>query len=1117
MQRREFLKHLGGSAALAQGWPAGAAPSGDRGKEPIAGAGANFYCSKLRCEYRFNPLGVGVRQPRLTWILASRSLKERGLRQTAFHILVASTAANLEADHGDLWDSGRTSSDESVHVAYKGRPLISKQYCYWKVRAWDQEGRNSGWSDAAHWSMGLLDRADWQAQWIADRETLGREASLCFRSGFQSETATLADTEKWVTIDLGKVQDMDSVKLYPAAAQNWDYTPGFLFPLRFKIEVGSQPDLSDATEVVDQRQSDVPDPGPLAQTYHFGNVSARYVRLTATRLRSRGQSNFGMALAEMQVLRNGQNLAQDAQVTASDWMPETGPWKRKYLVDGIVTSETASDVLPQYNPATVLRKTFGLSHPVTRATVFVTALGLYEFRINGQRVGADLHVPDWTNYRKQVAYYTYDVGSLLHQGENVIGATLGEGRYAGRVQQWPPRPYLYGCYPKLLLRLEVELADGQSATIVSDGSWRSTTEGPIRFSGIYEGEIYDARLAMPGWDTSGFDASRWRPAHGEESLGDAELVWACNEPIRVVKELKPVKLTEPKPGVYIYDLGQNIAGWCRLKVQAPEATTVTLRHGEMLNDDGTLYAENLHACRLSNAPAQTDKFVLRGTSEEVLEPHFTYHGFRYVELTVSGGSLSVPPSLETIVGQAFHSALTDAGEFECSSSLLNQLVHNIVWSQRGNLHSVPTDCPNRDERMGFGGDMQTFSQAAIFNMDMAAFFTKWVRDFRADQAVDGRYPDFAPDPDITRALSSAGWGDAAIIIPWRMYQNYGDKRMLEEHFSSAKRWIEHLVRASTDLVTELGDVDDWLNGDYQRYEDWPKSGANTPNKVFSTAFFAHSTETLAKMAAVIGRKQEAAQYSNLFEQIKASFIRHFVTADGPIEGDTQGGYALALRFNLLPEELRPKAIQHMLDAFKPYHGNLSTGIQASHRLLLELTRNGYKDEAYRLINLQTPPSWGYMIEQGATTIWERWDGYVKGRGFASPSMNSFNHFAFGSVGEWIYKTVLGINLDESHPAYKHFVLRPRPGGGLEWARGSYESIRGRIAVGWKVENGTFTLNVTIPVNTSATVWIPTHQPASVQESGKPAEAAPGVTRAREEVGAAVFEVAAGSYDFCAAY
>jgi alpha-L-rhamnosidase len=528
----------------------------------------------------------------------------------------------------------------------------------------------------------------------------------------------------------------------------------------------------------------------------------------------------------------------------------------------------------------------------------------------------------------------------------------------------------------------------------------------------------------------------------------------------------------------------------------------------MLNADGTLYAANLRG-----AP-QIDRYICRGGSGEVFEPRFTYHGFRYVELT----GLAKAPTIHSAVGRVFYSAAPDSSHFESSSPLVNQLMHNIYWTQRANLMSSPNDCPQRDERFGWMGDIQAFSQTAIFNMDMASFFSKWVRDIRDDQANDGRYPDFAPHPgDPNTSFSGVpAWGDAGTVVPWRMYQNYADTRLLSEHFDSAKRWVEYIRKLNPDLIWSKGrnnDYNDWLNGDTLINTGWPKTGGAVPQEVFATAFFAHSTEIVAKMARVLDLAQDANAYDSLFARIKEEFNKKFVSADGHIVGDTQGGYALALHFNLLPPDLRPQAARWMVAGFKRYNGHLSTGIQTSHRLLLELSRLGYQDEAYRILNLRDFPSWGMMIENGATTIWERWDGFVKGRGFQDPGMNSFNHWAFGAIGEWVWRHVAGINPDDSAPGYRHFVIAPQPGGGLDWTKASYDSIRGRIVSDWKIENGFFTLNVTIPPNTTATVVVTAAKSGDVTESGQPAEKATGVKFLRAEKDAVVYEVGSGSYIF----
>jgi alpha-L-rhamnosidase len=522
----------------------------------------------------------------------------------------------------------------------------------------------------------------------------------------------------------------------------------------------------------------------------------------------------------------------------------------------------------------------------------------------------------------------------------------------------------------------------------------------------------------------------------------------------------------------------------------------------MLNDDGTIYTANLRGAR------QIDRYFPRANGEVSFEPHFTYHGFRYVELT----GLAQPPTKDAVRGLVFHSTAPDTGRFKCSDPSLNQLMSNILWTQRGNLMSTPNDCPQRDERLGWMGDIQAFSQTAVFNMDLAAFFTKFAQDLRDDQADDGRYPDFAPHPgDPNQSFSGVpAWGDAGTVVPWRAYQNYADTRLLEQHFDSARRWVDYIRSQNPNLIWAKGrhnDYNDWLNGDWIRQQDWPTKGGAVPKEVFATAFFAHSTEIVARMAERIGRQDQSRRYHELFEQIKAAFNRRFVQPDGRLEGDTQAGYALALNFNLLPDDLRPKAAQHLVDNIRRYHGHLSTGIQTTHRAMLELTRHGQGDVAWQLLTNRAFPSWLYMIDNGATTIWERWDGYVKGRGFQDAGMNSFNHWAFGAVGEWIWRHIAGLNPDDARPGWRHFTIAPRPGGGVTWAKADYQSIRGRIACDWRLESGQFKLAATVPPNTTATIRLPTTAPSRITESGQP------VRPAQVAAGCAFFEVDSGAYHF----
>lgn len=767
-------------------------------------------------------------------------------------------------------------------------------------------------------------------------------------------------------------------------------------------------------------------------------------------------------------------------------------------------------------PVTMLRKEFRLAATPQRAILYASALGAYEFRLNGRRVGDHILAPEWTDYHTRVQYQAYDVTSLLRRGDNALGALLGDGWYAGRLGMsdalFKKLRGVYGRKPYLIAQLDIELANGEKLTVTTDGSWVSTKDGPIRSSDILDGEVYDARRELPGWDEPGFaSGDSWQPV-GVLSPVPARVVAQPNEPIRVVEELKPVALAEPKPGVYVFDLGQNMVGWCRLELSAPAGTIVTLRHAEMTNEDGTIYTANLR-----DAP-QVDRYTARGNGPEVFEPHFTYHGFRFVEVT----GLPRKPKPGALTGRVFCSASPETGQFTCSNPMLNRLWQNIRWTQRANLMSVPTDCPQRDERLGWMGDIQAFAQTACYGMDLAAFLKKWIPDVRDAQATDGRYGDFSPHPYDSNARFSGvpAWGDAGVIVPWRAWLNYGDTRLLAEHLDSMKRWIEYIHARNPDLIWRTGrgnDYNDWLNADTLKLAGWPTKGGEVPKEVFATIYFAHSTELVAKMARIVGRTEDADRYAKLADDIKAAFAKQFVQPDGRLPGDTQAGYALAVHFGLMPEGLRQQAMAHLIEGIGRYHQHLATGFLSTRCAMLELSRRGHTDLAWQLLTADTFPSWGYMIANGTTTMWERWDGYVQGRGFQDPGMNSFNHWAFGSVGEWMVQNILGIQPEEPHPGWSHFTIRPRPGGGVTWAKGHYDSIRGRIASEWTwsgtARRSGFELAVTVPANTTATVYIPAAGATQVTESGQPLAKARGVQFLRLEAGHVVVAVESGNYRF----
>src|ERR687894_1046398 len=709
-------------------------------------------------------------------------------------------------------------------------------------------------------------------------------------------------------------------------------------------------------------------------------------------------------------------------------------------------------------PSLYLRKEFPLDKPVRWARLYATARGLYELHLNGSRVGDDVLAPGWTDYERRVQYQTYDVTPLLAEGPNVLGAVLGDGWFAGFVGFDPKhRGALYGARPQLLTQLDVEYEDGTTESLATDGSWRSSA-GPILFSDLLMGESYDVRREMPGWAQPGFDDSEWYGVEAEE-IGDTNLVAQPDEGIRVTEELEAKAVTKPESGRYVFDLGRNMVGWVRLRVAGEAGTKVTLRHAETLNPDGTIYTTNLRSARA------TDSYVLGGDGEEIYEPRFTFHGFRYVEVTGYPGE--PPPG--AVTGRVVHSATPPSGSFECSSRMVNKLQENIVWGQRGNFLSVPTDCPQRDERLGWMGDAQVFVSTASFNMDVAAFFEKWMTDVEDAQSPEGAFPDVAPLPGgsglIDLRWGAPAWGDAGVIEPWTIYRTYDDTRIVERHYDAMARWMEYLHEANPDLIRK--------NRMGNNYGDWlsPK-GDHTPKHLLATAYWAYDAKLMAEMAGAIGRNEDASKYRDLNENIKAAFEEAYLSPDGRVKGDTQTCYALALHMDLLPPELRGAATEYLVEAIEREDWHLSTGFVGVGYLCPVLTEAGRTDVAYRLLNNDTYPSWGYTIRQGATTIWERWDGWTEGKGFQSPNMNSFNHYSLGSVGGWLYRHVAGIDQEPGSSGYKHIVIHPHPGGGLTSARAEYYSVRGRIASEWEIVDDTFQLRVTIPATTTAIVHVP---------------------------------------------
>ena len=779
---------------------------------------------------------------------------------------------------------------------------------------------------------------------------------------------------------------------------------------------------------------------------------------------------------------------------------EAADWKAKWITPNLAEDETKT------NPSPLLRRDFTVKKKVERARLYATAMGLYEMELNGKRVGEQYFTPGWTAYDFRYQYQTYDVTSALKAGENCIAAMLGDGWFRGTMT-WEPKRNSYGKKLALLAQLVIRYADGSQEIVGSDEKWKAET-GPLLASDIYNGETYDARLERVGWSEAGYNDKKWKGVTVLEAP-KAKLVAPAGPVVKKIEEIAPVKVLRTPAGDTVLDMGQNMVGWMRFRVTAAAGTTIALRFAEVLDDGGNFYTANLRGAK------QTIRYTNKGQGTEIYEPHFTFQGFRYVAVSGWPGEVKT----DDFTGVVVHSAMPKTGTFESSNPLLNQLQHNIVWGQKGNFLDVPTDCPQRDERLGWTGDAQVFARTASFNHDTAAFYTKWLKDLALDQEDDGAVPFVIPNvlSHDTRkgASASAGWADAAVVVPWTVYQAFGDKRILEEQYASMKAWVEYMRRQAGDkYIWSSGfSFGDWLAFATTR-SDYP--GATTDKVLIQTAYFARSTALLAKMAEVIGKKEDAAEYAGLEEKIKGAFQKEFVTPNGRLSSDTQTAYALALAFDLLPESQRARAAARLADDVKKF-GHLTTGFLGTPLLCQTLSDCGYLDEAYMLLNRKEYPSWLYPVTKGATTIWERWDGSKPDGGFQDPGMNSFNHYAYGAIGEWMYRVVAGIEIDERAPGYKHILIQPQPGGGLTHAKASVESMYGRVASDWKIADGKMTMSIEVPANTTATVRLPKAKLDETGEGGKPLAGRTDIAGARQAGDAVTVEVGSGSYEFAWSY
>lgn len=876
----------------------------------------------VRCNNLKNPTGVDTPQPAFSWVLNPMG---RGDEQAAYQIVVASSRQNLARNIGDLWDSGRLTSGQSIGVSYAGKPLASGAFCFWRVRVWDTRGAVSEWSEPAFWSMGLLDATNWGAKWIGLDETTTNESR----------------------------------------------------------------------------------------------------RL----------------------------------------------------------------------PARWLRKEFAISNSVVRASVYFSGLGWSELYINGQKIGDHVLSPPLSQYAKREYYETYEIPRLLKPGNNAIGVVLGNGRFFS-----PRKNAVNSGFPKLFLQLHIEFADGTQTNIVSDESWKVSAAGPIVANNEYDGEEYDARKELTGWSEPGYNDADWQPAQ-LVSAPDGVLSGIRQDPIRITSEIKPVTMNQLRPGVYVFDMSQNMVGWCRLKVQGPAGTQVGMRFAETLDSNGELYTNNLRSAKA------TDIYTLKGGGEEVWQPRFTLHGFRYVELTGYPGT----PTLDTLTGCVVNDDMPVIGSFKCSNPLLNQIYHNIVWGVRDNYRSIPTDCPQRDERQGWLGDRAEEVRGETYFYDNDDFYAKWLQDIADAEKDNGSISDVSPSY-WGNYHDDVAWPTASIITPQILSDQFGDEQTIAEHYDSAKKWTDHMAKFVVNGITAKDQYGDWcMPPENQKLIHSQDPARMTAGPLIATAFFYKDLRVMQHYALQLGKTNDADGFGTLADQMKIAFNDKFLNRQtGAYDNGTPTSSILPLAFDMAPDDMHDKVFSYLTNKISgTWHDHVGTGVLGGKYLMRVLSENGRPDLAYALVTQTDYPSWGYMAEQGATTIWELWDGNT-----ADPAMNSGNHIMLiGDLAIWFYENLAGIKPDPEQPGFKHIIMQPMPVGDLTYVKASHLSPYGWISSEWHKGGKEFEWQIRIPTGTTATVYLPAALPADVTESGRRLTRTEGVKILPAESGRVVLKVESGSYDF----
>jgi alpha-L-rhamnosidase len=1052
---------------------------------------------QVRCEGLINPLGIDVTAPRLSWTLES---SVRGQLQSAYQILVASTRELLQNDGGDLWNSGRVQSGQSIQVAYGGSALESGRQYFWKVRVWDREGKASSWSAIAIWSMGLLKQEDWRGKWIGQDGVdstyhLTGTQWIWFPEGRPEKAAPLGTRYFRRVVMVPGGRTVQRALLHGTADDE-----GVFFlngaPLGTSASHRTLMELNAVTGVrtgrnvlaVSVRNAAIPNGGNTPNP--AGLVAVFEIQFTD------GSSLLVPTDALWKTSDTPVEGWQSVDFDDEDWAQAQvlgpvgmSPWGKK--------SSQANRRLA----ARWLRKEFVLERPIRRATVHMSGLGVSELYINGSKVGDHVLSPALSEYPKRVFYVTHDVTSILAAGHNALGVVLGNGRfYAPRVGE-PTITQTYG-YPKLLLQLHIEYMDGMFGDIVSDETWKLNADGPILANNEYDGEEYDARKELEGWSLPGFDDARW---HGVQIVSPpgGTLSAQMIKPIRVVRTLKPLSVNEVRPGEFIYDMGENMVGWCRLRVRGSHGTTVSLRHAETLKPDGDLYLDNIRSAKV------TDLYTLKGTGEEVYEPRFTYHGFRFVEMQGYPGR----PDLSAIEGRVVNDDVEPAGEFACSHPVINRIYGSIVRGVQGNYRSIPTDCPQRDERQGWLGDRSAESRGETYLFDISALYAKWVQDMADAQMPNGSVSDVCPaywplyNDNVT-------WPSSTVIIPGALLDQYADSALIRRHYPSMVKWVDHMSGFIKDDVLQNDTYGDWCVPPESPELIHSKDPLRkTAPGILSTSYFYHDLQLMVRYATLLGNVADAKRFAALALSLKNGLNRRYYNETlGYYDNGSQTSCVLPLFFDIVPVDQRPRVFDRLVGKITDESkGHIGTGLVGGQWLNRLLTDFGRADLVYKFATNTTYPSWGYMMEKGATTVWELWNGDS-----ADPAMNSGNHVMLvGDLVLWLYERLAGIMADPEKPGFKHVVMRPTPVGDLQSVRAIYKSPHGAIKSEWRTSPDRFDWEIRVPVNSTATVFIPCKNANGITEGGKPIENVEGVKYVRREGFSAVLEVQSGVYRFSA--